>query len=93
MLRKVVVSLVVLVLFVGLASAAVLEGTLKKVDTTKNCCLVVDKDKKDVLVELEKDTKITLDGKAAKLADLKEGQKVKVTHEKNKASAVDASTK
>lgn len=93
MLRKLVVSLVVFVLFASLVSAAVLEGTVKKVDTTKSCCLVVDKDKKDTLVELDKDTKITLDGKAAKLGDLKEGQKVKVTHEKNKASAVDASSK
>jgi biopolymer transport protein ExbD len=90
MLRKAVVSLVVLVLVTGIASAATLEGTIKKVDGDKSTLVVTDKDKKDVTVTVIKDAKITLDGKEAKLADLKEGQSVKVTHEDNKASAVEA---
>src|SRR4029077_18841874 len=73
MLRKAVVSLVVLVLVTGIASAATLEGTIKKVDGDKSTVVVTDKDKKDVTVTVNKDAKITLDGKEAKLADLKEG--------------------
>jgi len=90
MLRKTVLSLVVLVMVGGIALAATLEGTIKKVDADKSTLVVTDKDKKDVTVTVNKDAKLTLDGKAAKFADLKEGQKVKVTHEANKASEVEA---
>ncbi len=90
MLRRSVVSLVVLVLVTGIACAATLEGTIKKVDGDKSTVVVTDKDKKDVTVTVNKDAKITLDGKAAKFADLKEGQTVKVTHEDNKASEVES---
>jgi biopolymer transport protein ExbD len=88
MLRKAVVSLVVLVLVTGIASAATLDGTIKKVDGDK--LTVTDKDKKDTTVTVNKDAKITLDGKEAKVTDLKEGQTVTVTHEDGKASAVAA---
>ena len=90
MLRKSVASLVVLVLVAGIVCAATLEGTVKKVDADKSTVVVTDKDKKDVTVTVNKDAKITLDGKKAKLADLKEGQAVKVTHEDNKATEVEA---
>jgi ribosomal protein L6P/L9E len=46
--------------------------------------------KKDVTVTVNKGAKITLDGKKAKFADLKEGQMVKVIHEDAKASDVEA---
>ena len=67
-----------------------MKGTIKKVDADKSSLVVTDKDKKDVTVTVNKDAKITLDGKEAKFADLKEGQTVKVTEEDAKASAVDA---
>jgi hypothetical protein len=52
--------------------------------------VVTGKDKKDVTVTVNKDAKITLDGKKTKLADLKEGQTVKVAHVDNKVSEVKA---
>jgi hypothetical protein len=52
----------------------------------QNTLVVTGKDKKAV----NKDAKITLEGKGAKLSDLKAGQKAKVTHEDNKASTVEA---
>jgi hypothetical protein len=90
MLRKSVASLVVLMLVAGFVFAATLEGTVKKVDADKSTVVVTGKDKKDVTVTVNKDAKITPNGKKAKLADLKEGQTVKVTHEDNKASEVEA---
>jgi biopolymer transport protein ExbD len=90
MLRKSILSLVVLVLMAGFMFAATVKGTIKKVDADKSSLVVTDKDKKDVTVTVNKDAKITLDGKEAKFADLKEGQTVKVTEEDAKASAVDA---
>ncbi|HXG09666.1 MAG TPA: hypothetical protein VNK04_07745 [Gemmataceae bacterium] len=89
MLRQSVASLMVLVLVAGFVVAATLEGTIKKVDSNKSTVVVTGKDKKDVTVTVNKDAKITLDGKKAKLADLKEGQTVKVTHEDNKASELE----
>ena len=91
MLRKTVLSLVVLVMVGGIALAATLEGTIKKVDADKSTLVVTDKDKKDVTVTVNKDAKLTLDGKAAKFADLKEGQKVSYELERGrngKTSAV-----
>jgi biopolymer transport protein ExbD len=90
MLRKSVLSLVVLVLVAGFVFAATLEGTIRKVDSGKSTLLITDKNKKEVTITVNKDAKVMLDGKAAKLSDLKEGQTAKVTHEDNKASAVEA---
>jgi len=92
MLRKVGVGAAVLVMLLvaGIALAATLEGTIKSIDAAKNSLTVTGKDGKDVAVTVEKDAKITLDGKAAKLSDLKAGQSVTVTHEGGKASAVAA---
>jgi hypothetical protein len=89
MLPRSVASLVVLVLVAGFVVAATLEGTIKKVDGDKSTVVVTDKYKKDVTVTVNKDAKTTLDGKKA-IADLKEGRTVKVTHEDNKASEVEA---
>lgn len=90
MLRKSVASLVVLVLVAGSVFAATLEGTIKKVDGDKSTVVVTDKDKKDVTIMVNKDAKITLDGKTVKLNDLKKDQPVKVTHEDKKASELEA---
>jgi len=54
------------VLVGGFALAATLECTIKKVDADKSTLVVTGKDKKDVAVTVNKDAKITLDGKAAK---------------------------
>lgn len=92
MIRKVgvCVGVVTLLLVAGIALAATLEGTIKSVDAAKSSLTVTDKGGKDVTVSVNKDAKITLDGKAAKLSDLKAGQHVTVTHEANKASAISA---
>lgn len=90
MLRKSIASLLVLVVVAGFTLAATLEGTIKKVEGDKSTIVVTDSNKKDVTVTVNKDAKITLDGKPAKLTDLKEGQTVKVTHESAKASVVEA---
>jgi hypothetical protein len=79
MLRRSIVSLVVLVLVAGIACAATLEGTIKQVDSDKSTLVVTGKDKKEVTVTVNKDAKITLDGK-----------KAKVTHEDKKASEIEA---
>ncbi len=72
--------------------AATLEGRIKKVDTDKSTLTITEKGDKDVTVTVNKDTKITVNGEAAKLADLKKGQKAKVTHEDNKASKIEATS-
>ncbi|MBI3466646.1 MAG: hypothetical protein HY000_26835 [Planctomycetes bacterium] len=92
MLQKSLMSLVVLVLLAGFVFAATLEGTIKKVDANNSTVVVTGKDNKDATITVNKDAKVTLDGKAAKLSDLKEGQSAKVTHDNNKATAVDATS-
>ncbi len=53
------------------------EGTVVKVDGTK--LTMTDKDKKEHSHTIPADAKVTLDGKAAKLADLKAGTVITVT--------------
>ena len=53
------------------------EGTVVSVGDHK--LTMTDKDKKEHSHEIGADTKITLNGKEAKLADLKKGDKIKVT--------------
>jgi hypothetical protein len=85
------VSLVILLLAIGIVSAATLDGTIAKVDGDK--LTVTDKNKKDTTFTVNKDAKITLDGKAALLTDLKKGQPATVTYDGANASAVDAKSK
>src|SRR4051794_24675761 len=55
---------------------------------------MTDKDgKNEHTHDVAKDTKITCDGKACKLDDLKKGTKVKVTVKDKKAAKIEASTK
>lgn len=64
---------------------SVAEGKLTMTDKT---------DKKEHSHDIGKDVKITLDGKASKLADLKAGYTVKVTTDAKKAvTKIDAHTK
>jgi biopolymer transport protein ExbD len=92
MLQKFVATFGVLIMCASVACAATLEGTIKKVDSDKSTLVITNKDKKDVTVTVNKDAKITLDGKMAMLADLKAGQQAKVTHEEEKASEVEATS-
>lgn len=71
------------------------EGHVVKVADGK--LTMVGADKKEVTHEVTKDAKITLDGKEAKLADLKEHTMVKVTMkiegEKHTITKIEAETK
>jgi len=67
------------------------EGTVVKAADGK--LTIQDKDKKEHSCEVAKDAKITCDGKACKLDDLKKGVKVKVTVKDKKATKIEASTK
>jgi hypothetical protein len=90
--------------FVGIAQAAqankaakgpkALNGTILKIDGTSITVKhpVKNADPKEVVVATDKDTKITLDGNEAKLADLKEGMRVKVTPATGTAKTIDAKT-
>jgi len=75
-----------------LAADEPVEGTVVKAADGK---LTIEgaKDKKEHTCTLAKDCKITCDGKACKLEDLKKGVKVKVTIDKKEATIVDATTK
>ncbi|MBY0523665.1 MAG: hypothetical protein K2R98_09705 [Gemmataceae bacterium] len=77
------------------ADDAVAEGKIVKV--VKDKLTIVDKEKKEHSCTVAKDAKITCDGKACKLEDLKEGVAVKVTVEgkgdKATATKIEASTK
>ena len=93
MLKRCVGSLLVLSLAAVIACAATVEGTIKKVECTKEkCSIVVTAKDKDTTFNLAKDCKVTVDGKEAKVTDLKEGQTAKVTYEKTQASVVDATS-
>jgi hypothetical protein len=67
------------------------EGTVVKAADGK--LTLEGKDKKEHACNVAKDAKITCDGKACKLDDLKKGVKVKVTVEKDMAVKIEASTK
>ena len=67
------------------------EGTVVKAADGK--LTIQDKDKKEHSCEVAKDAKITCDGKACKLDDLKKGVKVKVTVKDKKATKIEGSTK
>jgi small nuclear ribonucleoprotein (snRNP)-like protein len=68
---------------VGVTSAgATIQGPLKSVDAAKNTVTLTTETrqgKQDKTYQLAKDAKVTLDGKEAKLADLKEGTRVVLT--------------
>jgi hypothetical protein len=81
----------VAILFAAAVLAADVEGMVVKAGDGK--LTITDKDKKDHSCTVAKDAKITCDGKACKLDDLKKGVKVKVSVEKDMAVKIEASTK
>jgi hypothetical protein len=78
----------------GLAAPAASQvmGTLSKVDATANLLTVKKADNQEQSFALDPAAKITLDGKAASISQLKEGQKVSITVDGTKAKAVSATT-
>jgi hypothetical protein len=93
--RLLFLSLAVLALGVfasgtALAEEKAHEGTVVKVADGK---LTMKSGKDEHTHDVGADAKITVDGKAAKLDDLKEGQKVKVTIDGTKVTKVDAGSK
>lgn len=89
-----VMSAVVLLLAAPVRAAddkGPVEGTVVKAADGK--LTIEGKDKKEHSCTVAKDAKISCDGKACKLDDLKKGVKVKVTVEKDMAVKIDASTK
>jgi len=70
--------------------AHVMKGTISSIDGETVVVSVTSKktgDKKDHKVKTDSNTKITLDGKDAKLSDLKAGQEVAVTPGAEKGAA------
>ncbi len=68
-------------------------GTVVKADAKAGTLTVKGKDGKEHTCKVGKDTKITCDGKACKLEDLKADTKVKVTLAAGTATKIEASTK
>ena len=73
-------------------SAAPVMGTLSKVDAAASMLTVKKADDKEQSFTLDSAAKITLDGKAATASQLKEGQKVSVTVDGDKATSVSATS-
>ena len=65
----------------GYAAAEETKGTIKTVDTARNE-VVLKGVVKNTTYELNKDTAVSLDGRKAKLSDLKEGDKCAIIYEK-----------
>jgi hypothetical protein len=80
-------AIVGLVVLPAVASAAELSGTVKSVDAAKKS-LVVTAEGKDHTVTWSDKTEVTHGDKKGSAADLKAGEKVKVTHEAGKASKI-----
>jgi hypothetical protein len=73
------------------ASKKALKGSVVKVDGTKLVISAGKKsDPKEVTVETDDKTVITVDGTAAKLADLKPGQKVTISPDSGTATKIEA---
>jgi hypothetical protein len=96
---ELVLAVVALALFVALPVLAADDNTHegKVVSAAAGKLITIDKDgKNETTCTVAPDAKITIDGKAAKLDDLKKGTFVRVTMDKNDktlAVAVAASTK
>jgi uncharacterized surface anchored protein len=79
------------------AFAADTKGKLKSVEAAKNQFVLTDANGKEWTITLAKDAKIIINDKEAKLADLKNGEEIDVTYEKQgdgfMASAVRATRK
>ena len=78
----------------GLASPSNTQvmGTLSKVDSTANTLTIKKADNQEQSFSLDAAAKITVDGKAASISELKPGHKVSVTTDGKKATAVSATS-
>jgi Cu/Ag efflux protein CusF len=66
-------------------------ATIKQVDTTGSTVMVETADKQQGTFTVDSQTKMTVNGKNAKLSDLKEGQQVKIAfNSEGKALSIDA---
>ncbi|MGE5608099.1 MAG: hypothetical protein ACM359_02490 [Bacillota bacterium] len=72
--------------------AKTVAGQIVKVDGSKITVKSKGTDAKETTITVDDKTKITVDGKSAKLADLKEGQHVKVTPGTSAAKKITATT-
>lgn len=91
-----VVAILALVCFVAAPALAAEkadshDGTFVKAD--EKTLTMKGKNDKEHSHDLAKDVKVTLDGKEAKLADIKAGTKIKVTIAEKKATKIEATTK
>jgi hypothetical protein len=68
-------------------------GTISQVDAAANSLTIKKKDSTDATFKADTATTITLDGKAAKLADLKSGHEVSLTMDGLKVVSIKASSK
>jgi biopolymer transport protein ExbD len=75
-------ALAIVVAFVTPALAVESKGTIKTVMPDKKEFVSADKDAKDWTFQLEKDGKVLINDKEAKLADLQVGDEVTVIYEK-----------
>jgi cold shock CspA family protein len=83
-LPKWFVVVLALAFLVGLAAPALAletQGKIKSVTADKDRFVVTDDNGKDWTFQLDKDAKVQLGDKDIKLADLKEGKKVKIKYE------------
>ena len=71
-------------LILGLARPALAEeakGKVASVDATKNQ-IIIKEQGRDVTFQVEKDAKVTINGKEGKLSDIASGDEVTITYEK-----------
>ena len=74
-----------LALVVALAApvvAAETKGKIKAIENEKNAFVLTDTNNRDWMMNLHKDAKVFLNDKDAKLSDLKAGDEVQVTYDK-----------
>jgi len=82
---KVLLAVLVLALLLGLtatAMAAETKGKIKSVNADKNEFVMSDANNKDFTFHLNRDGKVFINDKEAKLSDLKADDEVNVTYEK-----------
>ena len=85
-LPKVILALLAIVLLLGLAMPAMAEeakGKIKSVSADQNQFVMTDADQKDWTIQVNKDSKILLNDKEAKLGDLQAGHEVTVNYTKD----------
>jgi hypothetical protein len=63
----------------GLAAPSEIIGSIKRVSVNFRLLAIETPEQSEMTISIETDTKITVDGKAGRLQDLKEGQRIKAT--------------